>query len=224
MAKPGVMFYFDVRPCIKRLSINEKGLLFEAILDYGEFGKLPDLDGALGVAWDFIQPKLDRDTGRYDKQVEQRQYAVFVREMKKRGNDPIDIEEWRLLTDNERYRLLSVDNGEHPTSNLQTTTPTSNLQLTTGDNKGADKPPRSRFSPPTSDEVRQYCFENNYTIDADRFVSYYESNGWMVGRNKMKSWEAAVRNWATKEKDKPKQIYESGIDRLARMYREEFGE
>ena len=80
MAKPGVMFYFDVRPCIKRLDAAEKGRLFEAILDYGEFGVVPELDGALGVAWDFIQPKLDRDSGRYDRQVEQRQYAVYVRE------------------------------------------------------------------------------------------------------------------------------------------------
>ena len=63
MAKPGVMFYFDVRPCIKRLDAAEKGRLFEAILDYGEFGVVPELDGALGVAWDFIQPKLDRDCG-----------------------------------------------------------------------------------------------------------------------------------------------------------------
>ena len=46
MAKPGVMFYFDVRPCIKRLDAAEKGRLFEAILDYGEFGVVPELDGA----------------------------------------------------------------------------------------------------------------------------------------------------------------------------------
>lgn len=61
MSKPGIMFYFDVRPCIKRLTLEEKGRLFEAILDYAEFGAVPDIDGALGVAWDFIQPKIDRD-------------------------------------------------------------------------------------------------------------------------------------------------------------------
>lgn len=88
----------------------------------------------------------------------------------------------------------------------------------------ADKPPRSRFVPPSVDEVKRYCMENGYGVDGERFVSYYESNGWMVGRNKMKSWKAAVRNWATKEQDKPgKQHQESGIDKLARIYEEEFG-
>ena len=48
------MFYFDTRPCLRRLTIEEKGLLFEAVLDYGEHGVLPEFDGALGVAWDFI--------------------------------------------------------------------------------------------------------------------------------------------------------------------------
>lgn len=79
MAKPGVMFYFDTRPCIKRLTLEEKGQLFEAILDYGEFGTVPELSGAVGVAWDFLQPKLDRDSERYNQQILQKQYAVFAR-------------------------------------------------------------------------------------------------------------------------------------------------
>jgi hypothetical protein len=37
-------------------------------------------------------------------------------------------------------------------------------------------------------------------VDAERFVDHYESNGWMVGRTKMKDWKAAVRNWSRKEK------------------------
>ena len=64
-----------------------------------------------------------------------------------------------------------------------------------------DKPPtRHKFSPPTVNEVKMYCQEQGYSVDAKRFVSYYESNGWMVGRNKMKNWQAAVRTWASKEK------------------------
>lgn len=47
MAKPGVMFYFEIRPCIKRLTLEEKGQLFEAILDYGEYGAIPEVDGAV---------------------------------------------------------------------------------------------------------------------------------------------------------------------------------
>jgi hypothetical protein len=36
----------------------------------------------------------------------------------------------------------------------------------------------------------------NYLTDAERFMNYYESNGWMVGRTKMKDWKAALANWS----------------------------
>lgn len=198
MSKPGVMFYFDVRPCIKRLSLEEKGQLFEAILDYGEFGTEPELDGAVGVAWDFLLPKLDRDDDRYGRQVEQRQYAVFVREVKKHGGTPPPIDEWKQLSNTERYRLVSADNEQHPTNNSQTTT--NNSQLTKDIIMGADKPPtRPRFKPPTLEDVAAYCKEKELSVDAQRFVDYYQSNGWRVGKNPMRDWQAAVRNWNGKE-------------------------
>ena len=52
-----------------------------------------------------------------------------------------------------------------------------------------------RFCPPTVDEVKAYCLEKNYTVDAENFCDFYESKGWFVGKNKMKSWRAAVRTW-----------------------------
>lgn len=197
MSKPGVMFYFDIRPCIKRLTLEEKGVLFEAILDYAELGVVPELDGVLGVAWDFIQPKLDRDSGQYDRKVEQKQYAVFVREVKKSGGISPTFEEWRGISDIERNQLISTDIERYPTStSISTLTSTS----TSKEDMVADKPPtRHKFSPPTVNEVKTYCQEQGYSVDAERFVSYYESNGWMVGRNKMKNWQAAVSNWNGKE-------------------------
>ncbi|MBR6874365.1 MAG: helix-turn-helix domain-containing protein [Ruminococcus sp.] len=52
-----------------------------------------------------------------------------------------------------------------------------------------------RFAPPTLEEVRAYCRERNNRVDAQRFIDYYTSNGWKVGRNPMKDWKAAVRTW-----------------------------
>lgn len=52
-----------------------------------------------------------------------------------------------------------------------------------------------RFSPPTIEEVKAYCAERKNNVDAQRFVDYYTSNGWLVGKNKMKDWRAAVRTW-----------------------------
>ena len=67
-----------------------------------------------------------------------------------------------------------------------------------------DKPPSGvcRFAPPTLEEVKEYCSERGNGVDAQRFVDFYEMKGWMVGKNKMKDWKAAVRTW---ERSEPKQ-------------------
>ena len=59
---------------------------------------------------------------------------------------------------------------------------------------------RKRFVPPTVEEVQAYCDENKYNIDPVHFVDYYTANGWMAGKNKMKDWKAAVRNWVNRDK------------------------
>ena len=68
------------------------------------------------------------------------------------------------------------------------------------DKEEAAPPTRKRFTPPTVDEVRAYCQDRQNGVDPQRFVDYYSSNGWMVGKNKMKDWKAAVRTWEQKEK------------------------
>lgn len=57
-----------------------------------------------------------------------------------------------------------------------------------------------RFAPPTPENVREYCREKGLSVDADRFVDFYESKNWYVGKNKMKDWKAAVRNWARSQR------------------------
>ena len=52
-----------------------------------------------------------------------------------------------------------------------------------------------KFTPPTFDEVRDYCLERMNNVDPEKFIDFYESKGWMVGKNKMKNWRAAVRTW-----------------------------
>lgn len=85
--RPGVMLYFSLRLALKRLSYEEKGILFDAILDYGETGALPELDGVLGVCWDFIQPVIDKDAEAYRRKCERAKKSVEARWAKERGID-----------------------------------------------------------------------------------------------------------------------------------------
>ena len=63
-------------------------------------------------------------------------------------------------------------------------------------NTNADKKPRSRFTPPTVEEVRQYCTERGNNIDPEHFVDYYTTRGWCLNNGKKVSdWKACVRTW-----------------------------
>ena len=72
------------------------------------------------------------------------------------------------------------------------------------------------FIRPTIDEINAYCLQNNLQLDAERFVNYYDSNGWSVGKNKMKDWKAAVRNWA-RPKEQTEMIYDPLVEAARKL-------
>lgn len=67
--------------------------------------------------------------------------------------------------------------------------------------KKIDKPKQKCFVKPTLTEIESYCFERNNNVNAEKFFDFYESKGWMVGKNKMKDWKACVRTWEKTEKE-----------------------
>lgn len=67
----------------------------------------------------------------------------------------------------------------------------------------ASEPQRSRFAPPTIKEVEDRCLEIGLpTSEASKFVNYYESKGWIVGRSKMKSWKASLAGWKDRHNER----------------------
>ena len=79
----------------------------------------------------------------------------------------------------------------------------------------ADKPPTSRFQKPTLDQLNtEAALIGLSAIEAEKFLNYYESNGWKVGKNPMKSWRAALRNWWSRVKEVPGlQVSQSGASK-----------
>ena len=68
------------------------------------------------------------------------------------------------------------------------------------DKKEIEGQKRKRFAAPTVDEVAAYAKEKGWTsFDPSRFVDYYESKGWMVGKSPMKDWKAAARGWVSRD-------------------------
>lgn len=63
--------------------------------------------------------------------------------------------------------------------------------------------PRHTFTPPTKEQLTEFCKTNNITIDEIYFLHYYTSKGWMVGKSPMKNWQAAVHTWLHRDKTNP---------------------
>jgi DNA-binding transcriptional MerR regulator len=101
------------------------------------------------------------------------------------------------------YQEQNDETNKPLTNNQQAT----NKQLTTNKN---DKKERMLFIVPSLQEVSAYCQERNNNVDSQKFFDFYESKGWMVGKNKMKDWKAAVRTWEDKSKsnqvEEPKEL------------------
>ena len=98
-----------------------------------------------------------------------------------------------------------------PNRQLTDTSQRPNRQLTPNKNdkeckndKKENKPcasahtPSRKKIPPTLEDVQAYCVERSNGVDAQRFIDFYESKGWLVGKAKMKDWRASVRTWESK--------------------------
>ncbi|MBC8603180.1 DUF4373 domain-containing protein [Parabacteroides acidifaciens] len=64
------------------------------------------------------------------------------------------------------------------------------------------------FRPPQLSEIEAYCRDRGNNVDSEKFYNFYQSKGWMVGKNKMKDWKAAVRTWEKEDKSKKQQSNE----------------
>lgn len=58
-----------------------------------------------------------------------------------------------------------------------------------------------RFSPPIMEDVKKYCLERKNGVDYVKWHNFYSAKNWMIGKNKMKDWQAAVRTWEQKKEE-----------------------
>lgn len=108
----------------------------------------------------------------------------------------------RVARHRERKRLQQTNTSVTPA--LQSVTRDKEIKSKEiKSNRDKDKNTK-RFTPPSVKEVSEYIFAQGYMVDAEEFVDFYTSKDWMVGKNKMKDWQAAVRTWERSRKEKQK--------------------
>jgi len=97
------------------------------------------------------------------------------------------------LDENNAYRLTSTER------------PRLVNEPSTQDRLGKDRlgkdSTRTRFVPPTLEEVAAYCKERNNGIDPQHFIDYQDSRGWILSNGKkMVDWKATIRTWEQRNK------------------------
>lgn len=98
-----------------------------------------------------------------------------------------------------RYSIITVNNWNKWQSGQHTIQQSSNKQSTTDEEckENNNKIYRGikKFQKPTIEEIKSYCLERKNSINPSQFFDYYESKGWLIGKNPMKDWKAAIRTW-----------------------------
>ncbi len=104
--RPGLMFWFDDwRPLLK-LDDQTLSELFRACILYACEGMKPAFSGTVAIVWEMLIPKLDRDAERYAARSRSGEYAVFCREERKAGREPLSFETW--LESNQRPLTTAI--------------------------------------------------------------------------------------------------------------------
>lgn len=132
MARPGIMLYFDMIGPIRVLPDADKGRLLVAMLEYGKDGTVPEFDGMLALAWEFVKPKIDKDEDNYENSRTQRAYAAFCKKRAVRKLPKISFEEWIVMDDDERKRAVdSVNEPQRAVDSVGSRYPTTSTTAST---------------------------------------------------------------------------------------------
>lgn len=192
--KKSFVMYESWGAAIEKMNNEQAGELIKAIY---AFQKNPDVvpeDPAIAFVFEIIKQKLEEDNKRYEEVCAARSEAG-----KKGGRPKANASDKKQMVSEESKKskcfsekAKKADNDNEYDNDLKENT--------------LEGVKEKRFAPPALENVSEYCREMGYTnVDAVCFIDFYTSNGWMVGKNRMKDWKAAVRNWDRREKNPQRQ-------------------
>lgn len=172
-SKKSFILYLDQKELFEKLPDETAGKLIKHIFKYVNCENPEADDLIVDVAFASIKQSLKRDLKKWETQTEQRRQAG-LKSAEKRANE-------------KQRKSTSVK--------ARSTNSTDSVNVSVSDSVSDSS--NKRFSPPSVQDINCYFQEKgiNNLMEAEKFFNYYESNGWKVGRNKMKNWKAACSNW-----------------------------
>lgn len=199
--KKSFVMYESWGTAIEKMSNEQAGELIKAIYAYQKDPDAAPKDPALAFVFELIKQQLDADSQRYKEACAARSEAG-----KKGGRPKANASDKKQMVSEESKKSKCFSEKAKKADN----------DLKENTLEGVKE---KRFAPPTLQEVKDYCLKMGYThVDAERFIDYYTSNGWMVGKNRMKDWKAAVRNWDRREKNPQRQDGAAEVSKKNRFH------
>jgi len=165
-------------------SFEEKGAYIELLMMQFNRGHMTEhmVRHTVGQLWDTIKVKFKKDKeGLYfNKRLEDEKIKRSLYTASRRNN-----------ADGKNQYSKEGHTTKHMDGHME------------DENINENKDTNKRFKEPPLDEVKVYCKFRNNNVDPDIFWNFYESKGWMVGKNRMKSWKAAVHTWEKNDDKTP---------------------
>ena len=189
-------FYEALKGCPDDLRLQ----VYEEVMQYALYPEYtPQLTGVGKSLFELIRPQVDANIRKRENGRKGARYGQKGAEYGQKGGRPTTITPQEPPNNPPKTPHQNLNNPPNVNVNANV-----NANVNVNDNVNDNivgKPTRTPFIKPTLESVERYVLDKSYAMDAREFYDYYESNGWMVGKNKMKSWTAAVANWARREKE-----------------------
>lgn len=160
------------------------------------------------LVWALIEPNLIRNSEYYDKRIETSRLNGFKGGRPKKGeekpnNNLNKPNETQAETKKPNETLSDSDTGSDTGSDTDTDV------LLKKETKGVFE--SKKFKKPSLEEVRAYCQERKNNVDPETWLDHYTANGWKVGKNQMKDWQATVRTWEKNNFSSPTTAKKTGL-------------
>jgi len=183
------IFYRSFFSATKHLNQVEKAQLFEAICSYALDGNLIDLQGMSQGMFELIKPQLDANRKRFENGCVKKQKGSKkeAKNKQKRSKEEANVNVNHNVNVNEECKSELINENSNLMENHNIENNFKGVEIEAVKNK--------KFKKPTIQEIKNYCLERKNNVDANKFFNYYEANGWKVGKNPMKDWQACVRTW-----------------------------
>lgn len=191
--KVSFVMYDEYWKHISLLDDTGKANLLQAIFSKRGQCDMPKLDPMCEMAFSFISTRMDADLVKWEETCKKRAESGKKGGVAKASNAKQNLANVANAKIAKQNVANLADNDLDPDLDIESDNDIEGQEIIPPISPKGEK--QKRFVPPSLDEVHAYCKERNNRVDPQRFIDHYTSNGWMVGKNKMKDWKAAVRTW-----------------------------